>query len=250
MSGFYKVDNEILKFREDKDQDEILFNHYIIRKENYQRLKDDLPRGQFYITELTASTDLNITRWKLRGLIKKFLRLGIIERVFIPAKGSREPSIFQYNINAQNDAESEDKNAHDETHDEVANTNGLIGANAHDETHDETHDSAHLKKNKEKELLKTIYSQTLNHLNKKAGTNYRSTATASQRLIKARLKEGFVLEDLIKVIDIKSSEWMGTEYQKYLRPETLFGSKFEGYLNSGQASSSPGRKNIRVLNKE
>ena len=29
---------------------------------------------------------------------------------------------------------------------------------------------------------------------------------------------------------------MGTDYQKYLRPETLFGSKFESYLNAKKSS--------------
>jgi hypothetical protein len=45
------------------------------------------------------------------------------------------------------------------------------------------------------------------------------------------LNEKFTLEDFKTVIDKKAKSWMGTEWQKYLRPETLFGTKFEGYLN-------------------
>ena len=45
------------------------------------------------------------------------------------------------------------------------------------------------------------------------------------------IPEGFTKEDFIKVIDNKVNEWLGTDMERYLRPETLFGIKFEGYLN-------------------
>ena len=50
--------------------------------------------------------------------------------------------------------------------------------------------------------------------------------------IHARLAEGFKLDDFKAVIDKKAEEWIGTEYEQYLRPETLFGTKFESYLNA------------------
>lgn len=64
-----------------------------------------------------------------------------------------------------------------------------------------------------------------------ANTSYRSTTKKTKSLIRARIEEGFTLEDFYKVIENKVSEWQGTEYEKYLRPETLFGTKFENYLN-------------------
>lgn len=76
------------------------------------------------------------------------------------------------------------------------------------------------------------YSEIIDYLNKKAGTHYRSGSKAPQRFIRARWHEGFKLEDFKKVIDIKTAEWLDNEDMcKYLRPETLFGTKFEGYLN-------------------
>ncbi len=69
-------------------------------------------------------------------------------------------------------------------------------------------------------------------LNLKAGKNFRSSTAATQSLIKARLNEGFTVEDFKKVIDIKCNEWLGSDYAQYLRPQTLFGTKFESYLNS------------------
>ena len=72
-------------------------------------------------------------------------------------------------------------------------------------------------------------------LNEKAGTRYRTSTASTQKLIAARLREGYTAADCKAVIDSKSAEWRGTEYAKYLRPDTLFGSKFEGYLNAATA---------------
>lgn len=85
---------------------------------------------------------------------------------------------------------------------------------------------------------KDIYIAILARLNEKAGTAYRHSSKATQGHINARLAEGFTVEDFYTVIDKKCAEWKGTEWEKYLRPETLFGSKFENYLNA----SVPTRK--------
>lgn len=79
---------------------------------------------------------------------------------------------------------------------------------------------------------KDIYTQIVSHLNEKAGTKYRASTPKTKTAIHARLAEGFTLEDFITVIDKKCAEWIGSEWEKFLRPETLFGTKFEGYLNA------------------
>ena len=71
----------------------------------------------------------------------------------------------------------------------------------------------------------------VDYLNEKAGTHYRAGVAKTQALIKARAKEGFTEADFRTVIDKKCSDWIGTEYEQYLRPQTLFGTKFESYLN-------------------
>ena len=71
------------------------------------------------------------------------------------------------------------------------------------------------------------------HLNQRAGTNYRATSKATQEHIKARLSEGYTVEDFYTVIDKKCEEWLGTKMEQYLRPSTLFNrEKFESYLNA------------------
>lgn len=74
-------------------------------------------------------------------------------------------------------------------------------------------------------------TKIVKYLNSKTNSAYRTSTKKTRDLIKARLNEGFTVEDFIKVIDNKSAEWLNTEMQKYLRPETLFGTKFESYLN-------------------
>lgn len=72
----------------------------------------------------------------------------------------------------------------------------------------------------------------IDYLNEKVGTRYRSASKNTRSHINARLKEGYTLDDFKTVIDKKTKEWLNDrKMSKYLRPETLFGSKFEGYLN-------------------
>ena len=77
-----------------------------------------------------------------------------------------------------------------------------------------------------------LYFEIIHHLNEKADKKYRANNKATQKHINARLKEGYTVEDFKSVIDKKCAEWKNTEMEQYLRPETLFGTKFEGYLNS------------------
>lgn len=73
--------------------------------------------------------------------------------------------------------------------------------------------------------------EIIDYLNEKTNSNYKTTTKATEQKINARLREGFTLEDFKKVIDKKTDEWMGTQLEQYLRPDTLFGTKFESYLN-------------------
>lgn len=80
------------------------------------------------------------------------------------------------------------------------------------------------------------YKEIIDYLNFKLQSNYKDTTRKTRDLIKARYNENFKLDDFKKVIDNKCEEWLNTEMQKYLRPETLFGSKFESYLNQQNKS--------------
>ena len=84
------------------------------------------------------------------------------------------------------------------------------------------------------------YEEIVQYLNQKTGKNFKSTSKATQRHIKARFTDGFVLDDFKQVIDNKCGDWLRDRKMKeYLRPETLFGAKFESYLNSKSTTARP-----------
>lgn len=79
---------------------------------------------------------------------------------------------------------------------------------------------------------RTPYKEILDYLNQKAGTNYRAKSKKTQSLIRARINDGYTVDDFKKVIDIKVNNWKNDpKMSQYLRPVTLFGTKFESYLN-------------------
>lgn len=95
---------------------------------------------------------------------------------------------------------------------------------------------------KEKEKEKEIpFKDIISYLNDKTSSNYKPSTKKTKDLIRARWNEGFTLDDFKHVIDVKVQEWLNNrEMNKYLRPETLFGTKFESYLN--QKGGKPGGK--------
>lgn len=87
--------------------------------------------------------------------------------------------------------------------------------------------------------VKTI----VGYLNEKTKSTYRTTTRETKRLIKARLNEGFTVDDFKTVIDKKTAAWFNDSKMKnYLRPTTLFGPKFEEYLNE-KVKGVPDKKN-------
>ena len=95
------------------------------------------------------------------------------------------------------------------------------------------------KKAKETKVDKEA-GEVISYLNIKTGSSYRATTEANIKPIRARLNDGFSVEDCKKVIDTKSGQWLNNpDMVKYLRPATLFSpSKFEGYLNECRGKPS------------
>ena len=85
------------------------------------------------------------------------------------------------------------------------------------------------------------YSEIIDHLNEKTSSQYRASGQKTKTLIKTRFTEGFTIDDFKKVIDIKTDQWIkDSNMSKYLRPETLFGTKFESYLNEDKGGNPDG----------
>lgn len=103
---------------------------------------------------------------------------------------------------------------------------------------------------KEKDIDIDKYKYIVEHLNQKADTNYKHTSKKTQTCIHARLAEGFTVDDFKTVIDKKCAEWKGTEWEKFLRPETLFGTKFESYLNAKVTNKKPANTGMQEADRD
>ena len=97
--------------------------------------------------------------------------------------------------------------------------------------------------------IKGNVSSIINYLNLKVGVMYKSNNTKTISLIKARLREGFTFDDFKKVIDKKVKAWKGTSFEQYLTPFTLFGDKFEIYLNQKIVKQEESKNNNSYENK-
>lgn len=92
------------------------------------------------------------------------------------------------------------------------------------------------KKEKEKETINTTAKLVVDFLNRETGKAFRYSES-SLKHIRARLNEGFTLDDCKRVISTKVKEWKNTSMEKYLCPETLFCGKFEKYLNQDEGKN-------------
>ena len=89
-----------------------------------------------------------------------------------------------------------------------------------------------------------IYSLVIDYFNKKTGKKYRANTKDIQKLIKARIKEEYTIEDFYKVIDNKVKTWLHDKKMSYyLRPKTLFaGDNFQNYLNESEGENAGSEK--------
>lgn len=95
MISYYKLDSKSLAFDVNKDIDLIRFNHYLMQKENIQRLKGNLKRGYLELSSKVISDDMRIDLNKAKRLVKKFLQLGIIKPINI-SKRKGIASVYSY----------------------------------------------------------------------------------------------------------------------------------------------------------
>lgn len=110
-------------------------------------------------------------------------------------------------------------------------------------THQDVNDNVDVNVNK---ITLAEIKGIIEYLNIKSNSHYKYSTDKTQTLIKARIKDGFTLDDFKIVIDKKCEEWLGTDFEKFLRPETLFSNKFEGYLNQKITAKKKTLKDISM----
>lgn len=125
---------------------------------------------------------------------------------------------------------------------QVDESDVVSAAEIEPETEAETPQSKVKKSKVKKSITPPIvppYGEIIDYLNERTGKSFRASSQATQRHINARWSEGYVLDDFKTVIDLKAAQWLGTDMEEYLRPQTLFGTKFESYLNTSRRQVEP-----------
>jgi len=99
-----------------------------------------------------------------------------------------------------------------------------------------------------REVAEKPYGKILDDLNQKAGTAYRHSSQETRRLIDARLNAGFTVDDFFTVHTKKVRDWLhDPDRCQFLRPQTLYGTKFEAYLNQKDPQTSVSQTTVRNL---
>ena len=158
------------------------------------------------------------------------------------SKENKEEIKTESNENAdenKDEVKTDSKDSTDEYKDESLYTSHIEKIRVREELDIDKRKEKEKKKTDEAELL-SFSQSVIDYLNQKTGKSFQSGRKDTLKFIRARRNEGYILQDFFTVIDIKTREWgSDPKWQKYLRPETLFGNKFESYLQSGTNSSNP-----------
>ena len=98
-------------------------------------------------------------------------------------------------------------------------------------------------KNEKKDIYTSAITEILNYLNLRTGKKYTGRSKAQREHIIARLKEGYTVDEFKTVIDNKVKAWgHDDKMRQYLRPGTLFSTKFETYLNDTETERQRARR--------
>lgn len=227
--GYMKININVMKFDCTKDREKLIFNHYIMRKENLNRILKDLPYGQFMMSVSSVASDLGISRAKAQRLIKEFEDKDIIRSILKGNAKDKGASIYLY---VTGDIVSD-------TGDDTvigSDSNGCVGEV--DTGVDMVDDNSKIDNINTKLNNNDVCADVIGYLNQVTGKCFKPGTKKTVASIKARLNEGFVVEDFYRVIDVKSKQWLENDMNKFLRPETLFSNKFEGYLNENVGTSA------------
>ena len=239
-----------------------------------QKLKGKDPAVLFYTSDfLTGSTDLTITE---RGQYITLLCLQhqkghLSQKIIDLSVPNVSPDVLarfkkdRYGLYYNDRLEKEQKRREEYKENRLQNLRKKKAENLQKEQldnislcnkenmgdHMSNHMGAHSENENENNIL--VNSNSLNNninyidesiniivefLNKKCKTHYKNTTKATVSLIADKLSKGYVVDDFKAVISNMSDEWLGTKFSKYLRPSTLFGDKFEEYLNKPRPESN------------
>ncbi|WFO45996.1 conserved phage C-terminal domain-containing protein [Bacillus pumilus] len=244
------------KVTEELTPEDRYFYLYLITNPNTTQI------GIYPITKKQMGFDLGYSIESVNSLMDRFINH---HKLILYNNDTREMAIKnwpKYNLNkggkpildcvTKELKEVKDKSLMSVLYPKIENTNirELFERYADDTLNDTSTTSGQKEKEKEKEKKDILsgnptddpktqeseipFKLIVDLLNKVTGKSFRHSSAATQRLIKARWNDGFRFEDFKTVILTKTNQWLKDDkMNKYLQPTTLFGTKFEGYLNEG-----------------
>ena len=189
--------------------------------------------GYFYKTYTEWNEELLLSEYQVRRSAKILKDKGFIDTKLKKANGS--PTLH-YKVNMDKLSESILNKLKNRNQTNLSNDSevSLVSLTVDDTVNEQTVDS-----NKSSNSTRTPYKEIIEYLNEKTGRQYKYAAKLNQRVIKARFNEGYDIDDFKSVIDKKTTEWNNdAKMRDYLRPETLFGTKFDRYLNEDLENKS------------
>lgn len=176
----------------------------------------EVEQGSFITSEIKLMNRWGWSKTKLRN----FLKLLESEKMITKVVDRKKTTISIVNYKVYQGSEDQEKTTEKPQEDQEKTIK---------KPQEDTNKNDNNEKNEKNNIL---VAEIISYLNEKTDKNFKSGVAKNRDLIKARLKEGYSVEDFKKVIDIKVTEWLNDEnMSKFLRPETLFSNKFEGYLN-------------------
>ena len=93
--------------------------------------------------------------------------------------------------------------------------------------------------------------EVIEHLNDITGSKFRASGVANRNPIVSVLNQGYKVADLKMVIENQYMSWGNDPVMcEYLRPSTLFGNKFENYLNAAIQRKNNANKPNATSNKK
>jgi uncharacterized phage protein (TIGR02220 family) len=199
-----------------------------------------LKPGQLPTSRASIARKLSISESKVQRILKTFEieqqieqqvdnRSRLITLINWDRYQKSEQQIEQQ-VNSNRTASEQQVN----THNNVYNNDSL-----NESINDLNDDANNYTSGKPDKYSAETYQEIISYLNEKAEKHFKWQTPSTKKYINGRLNEGFTVDDFKLVIDIKCEQWLETESNMYLRPETLFApNHFQSYLNEKRKNGS------------
>lgn len=222
MGNFVKISREIENWKFYRKAGYAHLFQHLIRKAQWKARFNingqEIKRGELDYSLRQLADETGLGKQAVGTILKNLEKSGEIKTVK-KSKNKHELSVISitnYDV-FQNNNDEQDSNQYGSKTEERRNQDNF---------------KKEKKEKKEKNIVPAFCSEVVDYLNQVAGTKYKASSKETQRLIRARYNNDFILEDFKTVINTKSAQWKGDDkMESFLRPQTLFGTKFESYLN-------------------